>query len=71
MRGDDARRCRGIGRVLGCGGCDAGYGDGGCVCGEDGMRRTDLGQGREDGEFQGGDLGHGFDYEIYVCEGIH
>lgn len=66
MRAYDPRGGGQVGGVLGCGGGDLGYGDGGGVSGEDGVGGTDGGEVGEDGVFEGGDLGHGFDYEVDV-----
>ena len=54
------------------GGCSSGDfcdGDGGRVGGKDGMGGGDGGELFEDGEFEGGNLGHGFDDEVGSGEG--
>lgn len=66
MRRDDSRGGRGVCGVLGSRGCDLGYGDGGGIGREDGVRRTYLGEGAEDFELEGGDLGHGFDDKVDI-----
>lgn len=43
---------------------DLGYGDGRRVGSENGVRRADVGEAGEDGGFEGGDFGHGFDDEV-------
>ena len=35
------------------------------------MRWTDLGEGLEDGEFEGGQLGDGFNYKVDRVEVVH
>ena len=70
VRGDDARGGAEVGWVVGVGGAgDFGDGDARGVGGEDGVRGADLCELAEDGGFQRGDLGDGFDHEVYVREG--
>jgi hypothetical protein len=71
VRGDDAGRRRGVGGVGGGSRGDAGDGYRRGVSSQDSVRRADLGERAEDVELERRDLGHGFDNEVDVREGVH
>lgn len=70
VRRDDARRGRGVGGVGGRRCRNARDGDGGCVGGQDGVRRADLGELAEDGELEVGDLRDGFNHKVHLAESV-